>query len=75
MCILAESVPCGAREQISRVPKMPSANPANGVMGRIVQGLLSIPELPKTVLVYQEFGTRLQGASEESFFNFFFSLQ
>lgn len=61
LCTLAESVQYGAGEQISKVPKMPRANPANGLVRRKGLGLLSIPELPKTMLVYQEVDCKVTG--------------
>lgn len=72
--MLAESVQCGAGEQISRVPKMSRANSAHGLVGKTVRGLLSIPKLPKTMLLYQEVDCKVTGAFEKSFFNIFFSL-
>lgn len=67
MCMLAEYVPCGAGEQLSRVSKMPKGNPAEGPGRWTVQSLLSITGLPRIQLTYQETTATTQGACAESF--------
>lgn len=67
MCMLAEYIPCGAGEHISKVSKMPKEKPAEGPGGWTVQSLLSIPGLPKRQLTYQETAAMIQGACTESF--------
>lgn len=51
---------------------MSRTNSACGRVGKTVRGLLSIPKLPKTMLLYQEVDCKVTGAFEKSFFNFFF---
>lgn len=70
MCMLAEYIPCGAGQHISRVSKMPKGKPAEEPGGWTVQSLLSITGLPESQLTYQEMAAMIQGACTESFCTF-----